>query len=257
MTASDFATLRQQFIDQWEGIEQAGPAERRILAAELARLLLDWEVQQDATLDKQPGLMRAAHWARIGELATGQADRLAADLDAKKASLRARLDEIRKRITAEQAQAAALRDEIKTLSEQLDLDEQTLPDLEQAQAALRGQIEALETLRALRTEVEQARAQVGALAERLEIGDDPSGVIAALAALAPKLRDYYNAYIHADAEIAAQLAAGTWETEPPPEVLGTPERLHALQRELEAIDRLLAEQLQRQDAADVQIRARA
>jgi hypothetical protein len=257
MTASDFVTLRQQFIDQWEGIEQAGPTERRVLAVELARLLLDWEVQQDAKLDKQPGLMRAAHWAQIGELATGQVGRVAVDLDAKKASLRARLDEIRGRIDTQQTQIAALRDEIKTLSEQLDLEQQTLPDLEQAQAALRGQIEALKTLRALRAEVEQARAQTGVLAERLEHGNDPSGVIADLAALAPKLLDYYNAHIRADAEIAVHLAAGTWEVEPPPEVLGIPERLSALQRELETIDRLLAEQLQRQDAADVEIRARA
>jgi chromosome segregation ATPase len=253
MSADDFTTLRQQFIDQWEGIEQAAPAERRVLAAELARLLLDWEVRQDAPLDKQPALMRAAHWAHIGELATAQAARLTAELDAKKASLRARLDEIRDRIETGQAETAALRDEVKSLADQLAIDEQALPELEQTQAALRDQLAALDTIRTLRAEIEQARARVGALADRLDTGDDPSGIIAELAALAPKLRDYYDAHIRADAEIAGRLADGATEAEDAREILSIPERLAGLDRELGVIDRQLANQLQRQDAADARI----
>lgn len=260
MANTDFQALRYQFMGHWQAIEQAEPAERRVLLVELAKALAEWEAEQDEPLGKVQELKRTGHWSALAQVAAAQSQGIAERLGDEKQALRQRLQESSARIDANTAQVQALQQDIDTIGAELSLSQAHLDELAHREAALRQQIQALERLQQLQPEVDRAQAEFAALAATLRQGEEPGEVLAGLASLREVLTAHYDAYLLASRSIADQLrmdGSDTLHAPPSPEALAVPERLLALDRELKAIDQVLAVQLQQQDRLDRETMARA
>lgn len=269
MGTADFATLQHQFLDQWQAIEQADPAERRVLIIELAKALAEWEAAQEAPLDRGQDLTRTGHWSSVAQVAAAEARRLAERLGEAKPALRQRLDGVGQQIATTEGELQALTPEVEALFQELALAEASLVELEGRLAALHRQRDACQRLGELQAEVAAAKAELDLLGDTLRRGDEPSEVLARLASLRDVVASYYAAYLQASRDIAAQLAGGDSVDAPTAgasfvasasasvsAILDVPDRLLSLDRELKAIDQVLAEHLRSQDAVDLEIKAR-
>ena len=284
MANTDFHALHHQVLDQWQAIEQADPAARRVLMVELAKVLAEWEAAQDEPLAKVQDLTRTGHWHSLAQAAAAEARRQVERLGEEKPALRQRLTNVATLIGNTQGEIQALTLAVEALRQELALTETTLAELEEREAVLRRQLDACHRLRELESEVTAVRTELGLLAETLQRGDDPADVLTRLASLREVVVGYYTAYLQASRDIAGQLAGGDVADVPPPEpassagpapsalhaasataaspappapaILEIPSRLLALDRELKAIDQVLADQLRIQDAVDLETKAR-
>lgn len=284
MANTDFHALHHQVLDQWQAIEQADPAARRVLMVELAKVLAEWEAAQDEPLAKVQDLTRTGHWHSLAQAAAAEARRQVERLGEEKPALRQRLTDVATLIGNTQGEIQALTLAVEALRQELALTETTLAELEEREAVLRRQLDACHRLRELESEVTAVRTELGLLAETLQRGDDPADVLTRLASLREVVVGYYTAYLQASRDIAGQLAGGDVADVPPPEpassagpapsalhaasataaspappapaILEIPSRLLALDRELKAIDQVLADQLRIQDAVDLETKAR-
>lgn len=287
MANTDFQALHHQVLDQWQAIEQADPAERRVLMVELAKVLAEWEAAQDEPLAKVQDLTRTGHWHSLAQAAAAEANRQVERLGEEKPALRQRLTEVATLIGNTQGEIQALTPAVEALRQELALTEASLADLEEREAVLRRQLATCRQLGELESEVMAVRTELGLLADTLQRGDDPAEVLARLASLREVVVGYYRAYLQASRDIAGQLAGGDVADVPPPEpassagpppsvlhaasaasiasatavspapgILEIPNRLLALDRELKAIDQVLADQLRLQDAVDLETKAR-
>lgn len=260
MAQKDFQALRYQFMGHWQAIEQAEPAERRVLLVELAKALAEWEAEQVEPLDKIQDLKRTGHWSALAQVAGAQAQVIADRLGAEKQALRQRLEQGCQLITQHQQQCQTLQEEVESLGQELSPEGTTLEELMQREASLRQQLAALQRLHDLQPEVDRAKAQSAALIERMRQGDEPGDILAALCPLHELLATHYDAYLVASRAISDQLlntAADPLRAPPAPEALAIPGRLLALDQELKAIDQVLAGQLRQQDEHDQAAMARA
>ena len=284
MANADFHALHHQVLDQWQAIEQADPAERRVLMVELAKVLAEWEAAQDEPLAKVQDLTRTGHWHSLAQAAAAEARRQVERLGEEKPALRQRLTEVATQIGNTQGEILALTPALEALRQDLALTEATLADLEEREAVLRRQLATCRQLGELESEIAAVRTELGLLADTLQRGDDPAEVLARLASLRGVVVGYYSAYLQASRDIAGQLAGGDAADAPPaepalstepassalhaasiasataasftPGILEIPNRLLALDRELKAIDQILADQLRLQDAVDRETKAR-
>lgn len=259
MTSPDFESLRHQFAGHWQAIEQAAPHERRILIVELAKVLADWECNQTEPLARLPDLQRSGHWSALGTLAATESNRIAGRLGDEKQALRARLTETAGVIAATEASLAALAPEVESLETALATNAARLPELAARETAVRERLSALQRLHALETELAQARDALSVVAGRLPPGEDPSGLLAALGSVQRRIVAFYDAWRVAGGEIAdAMLASGAdaIQPPPPPDLLAVPERLSALDRELRAIDQVLAARVSTRDDLDQTLKGR-
>jgi chromosome segregation ATPase len=260
MAQTDFQALRYQFMGHWQAIEQAEPAERRVLLVELAKALAEWEAGQDEPLGKVQELKRTGHWSALAQVAAAQTQGIAERLGEEKQALRNRLLDSRTLIESSENQAQAVKQEIESISAELALGEARLAELTQQDAEQRQQLDAIRRLRDLQPEVERAKMEFTALVERLRQGEEPGDVLAGLVSLREVLATHYAAYLAASRRLSDQLlTAGSdaLHALPTPEALAVPERLLVLDQELKAIDQLLAGQLQQQDVLDRETMARA
>lgn len=257
MTA-EFQTLRHQFLDQWSQIEQADPAQRRILVVELAKALADWEAAQAEPIEKRVDLKRTAHWSALAQTAAAASGEIAARLGAEKQALGDRLRETQARIHDTESQLQTLTPQVEEISAELALSEASLQDLTQREKALRQRLDACLSLRDLQSEVAGINTELGLLGDRLQAGQDPTEALSRLAGMRDSLVGYYDAYLSATRDISSQLsddAAGS-TAPPPPAVLEVPSRLLDLDRALKDIDQTLARHLDQQEAMDLEIKAR-
>ncbi|CRI67785.1 hypothetical protein THIOKS1810003 [Thiocapsa sp. KS1] len=257
MTA-DFQTLRYQFLNQWSQIEQADPADRRILVVELAKALADWEAAQAEPLEKLVNLKRNAHWSALAQTAAAASGEIAERLGEEKQTLRDRLRETQARIQDAESQLQTLTPRVEEISAELALSESSLVDLTQRETALRQQLDACLRLSDLQSKVTGIKTELGLLGDRLRAGQDPAEVLSRLAGMRDTLGEYYDAYLSATRDISSQLSDdAAWSAAPPtPEVLDVPSRLLDLDRALKDIDRTLAGHQARQEALDLEIKAR-
>lgn len=259
MTQPDFATLRLQFTGHWQAIEQAAPDERRVLVIELAKALADWEAGQTEPLARLPDLQRSGHWSALGTLAAAESNRIATRLGEEKQALRARLGDTAAAIETAETGLAALRPEVESLDAELTATAAQLADLTARESALRERLVALQRLRTLEAELAQAREEVSTLAERLQHGDDPTGMLGALGQVHRQIVAFYDAWRRASGEIAEALlgtGADAMQVPSAPDLLAVPERLTVLDRELRAIDQVLAARIRAQDDLDQSHKAR-
>lgn len=258
MANPDFQTLQHQFIGHWQAIEQADPTERRLLVIELAKALAEWEAAQTGPLDRFQDLRRSGHWSALAQAAAAQSQQIAERLGEEKPALRRRLQETAAGIAAAESRLTALTPEVESAHAELAVGEADLAALAQREAALLRQLDAWQRLRGLQSRLEEARADLAGLTDRLQRGGDPTGVLGEIAGLWGLVTGYYDAWLLANRDIADQLldAPAPGLATASPEVLAVPDRLRALDRELKAIDGLLAGQLQQQDALDQTLKSR-
>lgn len=290
MAYTDFHALHHQVLDQWQAIGQADPAAGRVLMVELAKVLAEWEAAQDEPLAKVQDLTRTGHWHSLAQAAAAEARRQVERLGEEKPALRQRLTDVATLIGNTQGEIQALTPAVEALRQELALTEATLADLEEREAGLRRQLATCRQLGELEAEIAAVRDELGLLAETLQRGDDPAEVLTRLASLREVVVGYYTAYLQASRDIAGQLAGGDVADAPPaepasstgpapsalhaasaasiasiasstaaspaPGIFEIPNRLLALDRELKAIDQVLADQLRLQDAVDRETKAR-
>jgi chromosome segregation ATPase len=259
MANPDFESLRHQFTGHWQAIEQATPDERRVLVIELAKALADWEAGQTEPLARLPDLQRSGHWSALGTLVATESNRIAARLGEEKQTLRARLTGNAAAIAASEAALAALAPEVEGLDAELAATAAPIADLAAREAALRERLSTLQRLRTLEAELTQARDELTALAERLRRVEDPTDLLGVLGPMHEQIVAFYDAWRRAGGEIVeALLGAGADALLPPPapDLLAVPERLSALDRELRAIDQVLAARIRARDDLDQTLKAR-
>jgi hypothetical protein len=259
MANPDFESLRHQFTGHWQAIEQAAPEERRVLVIELAKALADWEAAQTEPLARLPDLQRSGHWSALGTLVAAESNRIAARLGDEKQALRVRLTENAAAIKASESALTVLALEVECLDAELAATATQLADLAARKAALRERLSALQRLRALEVELVQARDELIVLADHLRRGEDPTDLLGVLGRMHEQIVAFYDAWRLAGREIIeALLGAGTDAMLPPPtpDLLAVPERLSALDRELRAIDQVLAARIRAQDDLDQTLKAR-
>ena len=259
MANPDFESLRHQFTGHWQAIEQAAPDERRVLVIELAKVLADWESAQTEPLARLADRQRSVHWSALGPLVAAESNRIAARLGEEKQAQRARLTENAAAIEACEAGLAVLTPEVESLDAELAATAAQLADLADREAALRERLSALQRLRALEAELAQARDELTTLAERLQRGEDPTGLLGSLGGVHERIIDFYDAWRVAGGEIADALlgpGADAMQLPAAPDLLAVPERLSALNRELRAIDQVLAARLRAQDELDQTLKTR-
>ncbi|NCA71502.1 MAG: hypothetical protein EOM91_15710 [Sphingobacteriia bacterium] len=254
----DFQTLQHQFLDQWAEIQQAQPAERRILAVELAKALAEWEAAQAEPLEKLLNLKRSAQWSALAQTAAAASAGIAARLGEEKQTLRDRLQDTQARIRDAESQLQALTPQVEEIGAELAVSEASLEDLTQRETALRRQLDACLRLRELQSKVTGIKTELGLLGDRLQAGKDPVEVLSRFAGMRDALVEYYDAYIGATRDISGHLLnEAAWSAAPPTrEVLEIPSRLLHLDRELKDIDQTLAGHLAQQEALDLKTKAR-
>jgi cell division protein FtsB len=252
----EFDALRHQFSGHWQAIEQADPALRRVLVAELGKILLEWEAAQGTPLEGAQSLRRIGYWSSLATLVAEQSGRIVEQIGQDKQALTIRLNETAQRIKTAKEHGAALETDIKLLADELALEQGELERIDARIAELERQRESLRVLSGLREELDQARSSLGRLAEQLEQGEDPVGVledISRLVALREALISHYRAYLDASGRIVECLRLpdpASVQGVSSPELEQVPRRLCALDQELKAIDDILARQLSTQDKHD-------
>lgn len=257
MATADFRSLCQQFSGQWNVIQQAPSAERRILVAELAKALAEWEAAQTDPLDKIQSLQRVAHWGALASLAAEQIQHIIDQLGQTKPTLQIRLQETYEQIMGGQSRLEKMRDEVEAVCAVLRIAEQELGDLKEKELCFERQLESLHILSRLQDAVDHMKVSVAELEGQLMRGEDPAGLLAEVTSLYDTLLGHYKNYVASNQEIAANMLVMD-EHHPvlTSEIGGVPERLVALDQELKKIDQILAEQLQRQDVRDQEIKTR-
>ncbi len=257
MGSVDFQSLQPQLHDQLRAIELAEPSERRVLMIELAKVLAAWEATRNEPLTWTEELARTGHWSDLALAAGAESRRLAVRLGEAKPALCRRLQEVGLLIEAAEVELQPLTSEVEALRDKLSLSDAHLADLIAREVALRQQLEAAQRLQALQSEVAEAQAKLGLLGDTLQRGDKPSEILAGLASLRDAVLGYYGAYLEATRNISDQLTGdGEVTATPSNALLEIPARLLALDRELESIDDVLSGHLRRQEALDLEIKAR-
>lgn len=260
---SPFETLFRQFSSLWEAIQQADAAPRRVLVAELAKVLLEWESAQTTPLEAMPMLRRTGYWTTIATLTASQCEQIADQLGQTKPTLTARLEATQTRITEHQTRLTALAADIEALGVATNLAATDLNTVQEAITRHQDLLDQLHVLETLQAELTQALPIAATLELRLEQGEAPSRIMGEwndLMFLREKLLEHYRTCYEVSRTIAENLLEPLPDdvaAPPSPELQGLPQRLEALEQELEAIDGVLAARLKVQDEVDELARKRA
>lgn len=262
-SVTPFETLLQQFSGLWEAVLQADVAQRRVLVAELAKVLLEWEAAQTTPLDPLPMLRRTGYWSTIATVTASQCEQIGDQLGEAKPTLTARLETTRTHIAEHQTRLTALTADIEALAAAINLAAADLDTVQEAITHHQNLLEHLQTLQRLHTDLMQALPAATTLELRLEQGEPPSRIMGEwtdLIGLREKLLAHYRVCCDASRTIAENLLTPLPDrvtTTPSAELEALPQRLEALEQELDAIDGVLTSHLRVLDAQDQVARERA
>ncbi len=262
-SVTPFETLFQQFNGLWEAVQQAEAAQRRVLVAELAKVLLEWEAAQTTPLDPLPMLRRTGYWSTIATVTASQCEQIGDQLGEAKPTLTARLETTRTHIAEHQTRLTTLTADIEALAAAINLAAADLDTVQEAITHHQNLLEHLQTLQDLHTELMQALPAATTLELRLEQGEPPSRIMGEwtdLIGLREKLLAHYRTCCDASRTIAENLLTPLPDhvtTTPSAELEALPQRLEALEQELGAIDGVLTSYLRVLDVQDQVARERA
>lgn len=290
-----FENLKYQVRGQWQSIEAADPATRRVLMGELIRSLQEWEASDTASLDAMQTLKRITYKAQMAKSLADEIPRLLDILGPNRESLKKLLQTQMDTLKAEHgilqarlrkeeegleagktamevlckaqeeagrqcaARMETLRQEIRKLEESLNLKIAEHGAMAGEKKRLEGQLGELHQLESLRQEIREAAARMKDLEKGLDQGKDPGPGLQDWASLTEKLVSYYRTCTEVSRTIGDNLLQA--ETGLPPvridtAMLEVPARLLALKTELDEMDILFAAHLKKQDAEDETARQR-
>lgn len=259
MTIQTFQDLRFQFENQWQAINQASGAERRVLVSELAMLLANWETSQTDTLDKMQTLTRIGHWKAIATTGATECDRIIGQLESNKAALRDKLAILKEQIDDGAQHYANILNELKELSAKTEAGDTQLEKLLQLQENTKAQLLALNAIAELKADMESAKTALESYEEHIRQGRDPTGAaetIGRLLALKEQLLAYYQHYAQSNEAIQQNLSILAKEDSVHREAKARLAQLEKIGSELKEIDRSLAQQLAALDSSDLTIGSR-